>query len=197
MQAVVEDAPAVVAHLWTPGLAQELDEVLTRLAVEYEGTRFVRVATGAGGGAAAEHLRGWPQAPALAIAWGGALRAAAAAADLRCGRRRGCGGAAARREADTSDESSDFGSDCRGGDGDGGGVEEVAVRAWLQAHRALRGRMHACTPDECSEGNSEGSEGRGEVEDEWHVPCTLCGRAYPHEHKRAVRGGLQDGDCSE
>ena len=41
--------------------------------------------------------------------------------------------------------------------------------------------------------NAEDSESEGEenerlaVDLDWRQPCTLCGRTYPHVHKRAVR----------
>lgn len=73
------------------------------------------------------------------------------------------------------------------------------MERWLRCLGVLRSKPPAYTagtgPASAAAADSSDEEG-GAVEegDEWATPCALCGRTYPHTHKRAVRQGGAVGD---
>lgn len=78
------------------------------------------------------------------------------------------------------------------------------MRMWLKSmnilHRSIKASSFGgkSTAD-AVESESEGEESeRVAVELDWRQPCRICGRTYPHEHKRAVRASsLGDGELSD
>ena len=79
--------------------------------------------------------------------------------------------------------------------------QEQEVRMWLLSTRILHKSIKAglLGAAGAAESESEGEESdRVAVELDWRQPCMLCGRTYPHQHKRAVRtSSLCDGELSD
>lgn len=71
-------------------------------------------------------------------------------------------------------------------------MQERDVRNWLKSMRILhkQAKVGSCGANATSAADSESECEESErvaVELDWRQPCTICGRTYPHEHKRAVR----------
>ena len=80
-------------------------------------------------------------------------------------------------------------------------AQEEDVKAWLISMKILHKSIKTgiTGPSAAVESESEEDESeRVAVELDWRLPCTICGRTYPHEHKRAVRASsLCDGELSD
>ena len=160
----------LVLHLPLPGLpaSESCSEALAALARAHPGTRFAQLVPTSG---AAAPL-GADAAHLLGCVPGGRVRAPALAV-LRRG-----------RPAALQLGYAPFGLD--------GEVEERKLGRWLAAAGAL-GKEAVV---ERGEGSSSEDEGGGVVGAPG-APCAACGRTYPHEHVRALRGAAVEAESDE